>query len=215
MADTDALKRIGELRIIPVVAIEDSGSAGALGDALAAGGLPIVEITFRTAAAEASIKSLSSHKDLLIGAGTVLNVDTAKRAADAGAKFIVSPGFNPKVVRWCIDNRVPITPGTATPTDIEMALDHGLSVVKFFPCEALGGLKTLKAIAAPYSMIRFIPTGGITAENLASYLKFAPILACGGSWMASKELLADRKFDEVTRLTRAAVDIAKQARPGN
>jgi 2-dehydro-3-deoxyphosphogluconate aldolase/(4S)-4-hydroxy-2-oxoglutarate aldolase len=214
MPDGDVLKRIGELKIIPVVAIDDAGSAGALGDALAAGGLPIVEITFRTAAAEASIQSLASHKDLLVGAGTVLNVETAKRAADAGAKFIVSPGFNPKVVRWCIDNRVPITPGTATPTDIETALDHGLNVVKFFPCEAIGGLKTLKAIAAPYSMIRFIPTGGITAENLASYLKFAPILACGGSWMASKELLAERKFDEVTRLTRAAVEIADQARPG-
>jgi 2-dehydro-3-deoxyphosphogluconate aldolase/(4S)-4-hydroxy-2-oxoglutarate aldolase len=215
MANIDALKRIGELKIIPVVSIDDAGLAGAMADALVAGGLPIAEITFRTAAAEASIKSLSSHKDLLVGAGTVLNVDTAKRAADAGAKFIVSPGFNPKVVRWCIDNRVPITPGTATPTDIEMALDHGLSVVKFFPCESIGGLKTLKAIAAPYSMIRFIPTGGITAENLASYLKFAPILACGGSWMVGKELLAERKFDEVTRLSREAIEIANQARPKN
>ena len=213
MAETDALKRIGELKVIPVVAIEDAGSAGALGDALAAGGLPIAEITFRTAAAEASIRTLSKQKDLLVGAGTVLNVDTAKRAADAGAKFIVSPGFNPKVVRWCIDNKVPITPGTATPTDIEMALDHGITVVKFFPCEAIGGLKTLKAIAAPYSMIKFIPTGGITAENLSSYLKFAPILACGGSWMVSKELLAEKKFDEVTRLSREAIEIANQARP--
>jgi 2-dehydro-3-deoxyphosphogluconate aldolase/(4S)-4-hydroxy-2-oxoglutarate aldolase len=215
MPDSDVLKRIGELMIIPVVAIDDAGSAGALGDALAAGGLPIAEITFRTAAAEASIKALASHKELLVGAGTVLNIDTAKRAVDAGAKFIVSPGFNPKVVRWCIDHRVPITPGTATPTDIEMALDHGISVVKFFPCEAIGGLKTLKAIAAPYSMMRFIPTGGITAENLASYLKFAPIVACGGSWMVSKELLNEKRFDEVTKLTRAAVDLARQARPGN
>jgi 2-dehydro-3-deoxyphosphogluconate aldolase/(4S)-4-hydroxy-2-oxoglutarate aldolase len=215
MANVDALRRIGELKIIPVVSIDDAGLAGAMGDALAAGGLPIAEITFRTAAAESSIRALASHKDLLVGAGTVLNIDTAKRAADAGAKFIVSPGFNPKVVRWCIDNRLPITPGTMTPTDIEMALDHGINVVKFFPCEPIGGLKTLKAIAAPYSMIKFVATGGITAENLASYLKFAPILACGGSWMVSKELLAERKFDEVTRLTRAAVEIAQQARPGN
>jgi 2-dehydro-3-deoxyphosphogluconate aldolase/(4S)-4-hydroxy-2-oxoglutarate aldolase len=215
MPESDVLKRIGELKIIPIVAIDDAGSASALGDALAAGGLPIAEITFRTAAAEASIKVLASHKDLLVGAGTVLNVDTAKRAADAGAKFIVSPGFNPKVVRWCIDNRVPITPGTATPTDIEMALDYGISIVKFFPCEAIGGLKTLKAIAAPYSMMRFIPTGGITAENLASYLKFAPILACGGSWMVARELLNENRFDEVTKLTRAAVELARQARPGN
>ena len=213
MADTDALKRIGELKVIPVVAIEDADSAGALGEALTAGGLPIAEITFRTAAAESSIRTLSKQRDLLVGAGTVLNVDTAKRAADAGAKFIVSPGFSPKVVRWCLDNKVPITPGTATPTDIEMALDHGISVVKFFPCEAIGGLKTLKAIAAPYSMIKFIPTGGITAENLANYLKFPPILACGGSWMVSKELLAEKKFDEVTRLSREAVEIANQARP--
>ena len=213
MPESDVLKCIGQLKIIPVVAIDNADAAEPLGDALAQGGLPIAEITFRTAAAEASIQALARRSDLLVGAGTVLNVDTAKRAVDAGARFIVSPGFNPKVVRWCVDHRIPITPGTATPTDMEMALDHGLGVVKFFPCEAIGGLKTLKAIAAPYSMMRFIPTGGITAENLASYLAFKPILACGGSWMVSKELLNEKRFDEVTKITRAAVEIARQARP--
>lgn len=213
MPESDVLKCIGQLKIIPVVAIDNADAAEPLGDALVQGGLPIAEITFRTAAAEASIQALARRSDLLVGAGTVLNVDTAKRAVDAGARFIVSPGFNPKVVRWCVDHRIPITPGTATPTDMEMALDHGLGVVKFFPCEAIGGLKTLKAIAAPYSMMRFIPTGGITAENLASYLAFKPILACGGSWMVSKELLNEKRFDEVTKITRAAVEIARQARP--
>jgi 2-dehydro-3-deoxyphosphogluconate aldolase/(4S)-4-hydroxy-2-oxoglutarate aldolase len=213
MADQPILTRIGHLKIVPVIAIDDAGGAASLGDALVAGGLPIVEITFRTAAAEQSIRALAPRKEILVGAGTVLNVDTARRAVDAGAKFIVSPGFNPKVVSWCVSNNVPVTPGTATPTDIEMALDHGLSVVKFFPCEAIGGLKTLKAIAAPYGMMQFIPTGGIDAGNLAEYLKFPKILACGGSWMASKELLAEKQFATITHLTRQAVEIANAARP--
>ena len=214
MSDQPVLTRIGQLKIVPVIAIEDAGRAAAMGDALVAGGLPLAEVTFRTAAAEQSIRTLSPRKDILVGAGTVLNVDTAKRAVDAGAKFIVSPGFNPKVVSWCVANGVPITPGTATPTDIEMALDHGLSVVKFFPCEAIGGLKTLKAIAAQYGMMQFIPTGGIDASNLAEYLKFPKILACGGSWMVSKELLAEKQFGKITELTKQAVQIANTVRPG-
>ena len=214
MSDQPVLMRIGQLKIVPVIAIEDAGSAAAMGDALVAGGLPLAEVTFRTAAAEQSIRTLAPRKDILVGAGTVLNVDTAKRAVDAGARFIVSPGFNPKVVSWCVANGVPITPGTATPTDIEMALDHGLNVVKFFPCEAIGGLKTLKAIAAPYGMMQFIPTGGIDASNLAEYLKFPKILACGGSWMVSKELLAEKQFGKIAELTRQAVQIANTVRPG-
>jgi len=209
----EVLKRIGELRIIPVISIEDASDTPAVADALAAGGLPIAEITFRTAAAEAAIRALASRGGLLVGGGTVLNVQTARRAVDAGAKFIVSPGFNPKVVSWCIDHKVPITPGTATPTDIEMALDHGLTTVKFFPCESMGGLATLKAIAAPYAMMQFIPTGGIGPENLESYLQFPRVLACGGSWMVTRELLAARQFDRVTELTRQAVEIAARARP--
>ena len=205
----DVLSRIGALRIIPVVSIEQATDAPALGDALLAGGLPIAEITFRTDAAEASIRALSRRGDLLVGAGTVLNVDTAQRAVDAGAKFIVSPGFNPKVVSWCVKAGVPITPGTATPTDIEMALDYGLTVVKFFPSEPLGGLKMLKAIAAPFTTMRFVPTGGIDASNLSEYLRFPKVLACGGSWMASGELLAGKRFDQITELTRQAVALAR------
>jgi 2-dehydro-3-deoxyphosphogluconate aldolase/(4S)-4-hydroxy-2-oxoglutarate aldolase len=213
MSDQSVLKRIGELKIVPVIAIEDAGSAAPLGDALVAGGLPLAEVTFRTAAAEQAIAMMARREEILVGAGTVLNVETAKRAVDAGARFIVSPGFNPKVVGWCVGNGVPITPGTATPTDIEMALDHGLSVVKFFPCEALGGLKTLKAIAGPYGMMQFIPTGGIDAGNLGEYLKFPKILACGGSWMVSMELLAEKQFAKITELTKQAVQIANTVRP--
>ena len=206
------LTEIGRLRVIPVVAIDDAADAPALGDALAAGGLPVAEITFRTAAAEASIRALAGRgAGMLVGAGTVLNPDTAKRAVDAGARFIVSPGFNPKTVRWCLDNNVPVIPGVATPTDIEQALDQGVTVVKFFPAEAFGGLKTLQAIAAPYAMMRFVPTGGISAENLEKYLAFPKVLACGGSWMVTKELLAAKQFGRITEITRDAVGRAARA----
>jgi len=205
----DVLSRIAALRIVPVVSLEQAADAPALADALVAGGLPIVEITFRTDAAQQAIRQLAGRDNLLVGAGTVLNVDTAKRAVDAGARFIVSPGFNPKVVAWCVDAGVTITPGTATPTDIEMALDHGLSVVKFFPAEPLGGLNMLKAISAPYGMMQFMPTGGIGPENLAEYLRFPKVIACGGSWMAPKESIAAKRFAEITELTRQAVCIAR------
>ncbi|MDB5333317.1 MAG: Entner-Doudoroff aldolase [Phycisphaerales bacterium] len=209
----DVLTRIGQCRIIPVIALDDADAAIPLADALLAGGLPIIEITFRTDAAERAIRAGAHRGDLLVGAGTVLNVDTAKRAADAGAKFIVSPGFNPKVVSWCVNAGIPITPGTATPTDIEMALDYGLSVVKFFPAEPLGGITMLKAVAAPYGMMRFIPTGGIGPENMAAYLAFPKVLACGGSWMATKELIAGGQFDKIRDLTRLAVELADRVRP--
>jgi 2-dehydro-3-deoxyphosphogluconate aldolase/(4S)-4-hydroxy-2-oxoglutarate aldolase len=209
----DPLTRIGQCRIIPVIALDDADAAVPLADALVAGGLPIIEITFRTDAAERAIRAVAHRGDLLVGAGTVLNVDTAKKAGDAGAKFIVSPGFNPKVVSWCVSAGIPITPGTATPTDIEMALDHGLSVVKFFPAEPLGGITMLKAVAAPYGLMRFIPTGGIGPENMATYLAFPKVLACGGSWMATKELIAAGQFDKIRDLTRQAVELAAQVRP--
>jgi 2-dehydro-3-deoxyphosphogluconate aldolase/(4S)-4-hydroxy-2-oxoglutarate aldolase len=211
---SDVLEQIGKLKVVPVIALEDAADAGPLGEALARGGLPVAEVTFRTAAAEQSIRTMSKQQGLLVGAGTVLNADTAKRAVDAGAKFIVSPGFNPKTVRWCLDNRVPITPGTATPTDVEMALDHGLTVVKFFPAEAIGGLKTLQAIAAPYGMMRFMPTGGVTPELLEKYLAFPKVFACGGSWMVTKELLAGKQFDRIAELSRDAVERAGRARSG-
>ncbi|HWE03045.1 MAG TPA: bifunctional 4-hydroxy-2-oxoglutarate aldolase/2-dehydro-3-deoxy-phosphogluconate aldolase [Tepidisphaeraceae bacterium] len=209
----DVLRRIGELKIVPVISLEVAADAGGLGDALVGGGLPIAEITFRTQAAEKAIATLARRGDLLVGAGTVLNVETAKIAVGAGASFIVSPGLNPKVVGWCVDNNVPITPGVSTPTEIEMALDHGLTVVKFFPAELLGGIRMLKAISAPYPMMRFMPTGGITPENIEEYLKFAKVIACGGTWMVSKEMLVAKQFDTIRDLSRRAVETAKRARP--
>jgi 2-dehydro-3-deoxyphosphogluconate aldolase/(4S)-4-hydroxy-2-oxoglutarate aldolase len=211
--ESDVIRRIGEIRLVPVIALDDAADAAPLGEALVAGGLPIAEVTFRTAAAEASIRTMAMQPGLLVGAGTVLNADTAKRAVDAGARFIVSPGFNPKTVRWCVDNAVPITPGTSSATDIEMALDHGLSAVKFFPAEAIGGLKLLKALAAPYGMMRFMPTGGITPDNVGEYLKFAKVLACGGTWMVTKELLAAKQFGRITELSRHAVELVAQSKP--
>jgi 2-dehydro-3-deoxyphosphogluconate aldolase/(4S)-4-hydroxy-2-oxoglutarate aldolase len=208
----DVLDQVGRLGIVPIISIDDAADAGPLADALVAGGLPILEITFRTPAAEAAIRTLARRGDLLLGAGTVLNPDTAKRAVDAGAKFLVTPGFNPKTVKWATDHGVPIVPGTATPTDLEMAVDHGVGVVKFFPAEALGGVKTLKVLAGPFGMMRFVPTGGITAEGMSAYLAFPTVLAVGGSWMAGKELLAGKRFGEVTKLARDAVERARAAR---
>ena len=206
----DILLKIGELKIVPVVAIQDAKDAKPLGDALLAGGLACAEITFRTAAAQDAIKIMSANKDALVGAGTVLKVDQVKAAVDAGAQFIVSPGFNPQVVGYCVENNIPITPGISNPTDIEMALDFGLEVVKFFPAEAFGGIKTLKAISAPYGMMRFIPTGGIDANNLLDYLSFSKVLACGGSWMVKSDFISNGDFDKITKLTSEAVNLANQ-----
>jgi 2-dehydro-3-deoxyphosphogluconate aldolase/(4S)-4-hydroxy-2-oxoglutarate aldolase len=204
----DTLKKIGDLGIVPVVKIDDAKDAVPLGKALLKGGLPVAEITFRTAAAEEAIKNITGElPDILVGAGTVLNVEQVKRAVNVGAKFIVSPGLNPSVVEYCVDNGIPITPGCSNPTDIEMALSFGLEVVKFFPAEAFGGLKTLKAISAPYGMIKFLPTGGINASNVNDYLSFSKVLACGGSWMVKDQLIKNGNFDEITRLTREAVNI--------
>jgi 2-dehydro-3-deoxyphosphogluconate aldolase / (4S)-4-hydroxy-2-oxoglutarate aldolase len=203
------LQQLGALRLIPVVVLENAADALPLGQALSAGGLPCMEITFRTAAAVESIKAASRIPGMLVGAGTVLNVDQVNRAVDAGAQFIVSPGLNPKVVDHCLRNFIPITPGVATPTEIEMALDFGLSVTKFFPADAFGGPKTLKAISAPYGGIKFIPTGGITEANLPEYLKLPCVLACGGSWMVAKELIAKGDFARVTALTQSARQLAQ------
>ncbi|HBR01097.1 MAG TPA: 2-dehydro-3-deoxyphosphogluconate aldolase [Ruminiclostridium sp.] len=205
---SDVLNQIFELGIVPVVKIDDAKDAVPLAQALIKGGLPVAEITFRTDAAEEAIRNITAElPDILVGAGTVLSVDQAKRAVKAGAEFIVSPGFNPKVVEYCVNEQIPITPGCSDPSDIEMALEFGLKVVKFFPAEASGGLKTLKAISAPYSMVRFIPTGGINENNLNEYLSFKKILACGGSWMVKDELIKNQRFDEIARLTREAVNL--------
>jgi 2-dehydro-3-deoxyphosphogluconate aldolase / (4S)-4-hydroxy-2-oxoglutarate aldolase len=197
--------KLAQMKLIPVVVIEDASDAAPLGRALIEGGLPCAEVTFRTAAAPDAISALSKLDGLLLGAGTVLTVDQAKQAVDCGAEFIVTPGFNPKVVGYCVDNGISITPGVCTPTQIEAALDFGLTVVKFFPAEAFGGLKTLKAISAPYPMMRFVPTGGINAANIGEYLAFEKVLACGGSWIVKKDLIAANKFDEITELTKTAI----------
>lgn len=201
------LKRIHELKIVPVIVLEDANNAAPLAEALIAGGLPCAEVTFRAAAAVQSIRNIARLHDICLGAGTVLSVDQVKAAVDAGAKYIITPGFNPDVVGYCVANGIPITPGIATPTDIELGLKFGLEVLKFFPAESFGGLKTLKAISAPYSMIKFIPTGGISETNVRDYLAFDKVFACGGSWMVRKDLIDAGRFDEIAALTKRAVDL--------
>lgn len=207
----DVLETIEQLGIVPVVVIENAKDAVPLCRALQEGGLPLAEITFRTAAAEDAIRAVSSDlPEVLVGAGTVLTTQQAEKAIKAGARFIVSPGLNPAVVEFCMEKSVPVIPGCCTPTDIEVALGLGLNVVKFFPAEAFGGIKTLKAISAPYSMMKFVPTGGINATNLNDYLSFDKVLACGGSWMVNSELLKRGDFEEITRLTREAMHLRRK-----
>ena len=196
-------------RIIPVVAIHDAKDADPLADALIAGGLPSAEITFRTEAAEAAIKAMARRGDITVGAGTVLTVEQAQKAIGAGAGFVVAPGLNPKVVGFCLDNNIPVTPGVATPTDIETAMNLGLEILKFFPAEAFGGLKTLKAMSAPYQAVKFVPTGGLNAQNVVDYLKFPKVVAVGGSWIVKSDAIAGGEFDKITQLTREAVEIVK------
>jgi 2-dehydro-3-deoxyphosphogluconate aldolase/(4S)-4-hydroxy-2-oxoglutarate aldolase len=199
--------QISKLKLVPVVKIEAANDALALGEALIAGGLPLAEITFRTDAAARSIRILSDTlPELLVGAGTVLTIEQVRQATAAGARFIVAPGFNPTVVDYCLDQGIPVVPGVNSPTQIEMGLERGLEVLKFFPAEASGGLKFLKAVAAPYGGVSFIPTGGISPGNLLGYLAFERVLACGGSWLAKTNLISAGRFGEITRLTREAVD---------
>jgi 2-dehydro-3-deoxyphosphogluconate aldolase/(4S)-4-hydroxy-2-oxoglutarate aldolase len=203
-----ALAKLKELRIVPVVAIHDAKDASPLADALLTGGLPCAEITFRTDAAEDAIQAIASRRDMLVGAGTVLTPEQVDRAVDAGAEFIVAPGTNPTVIEQCQKRGIPITPGVATPSDIEQAMSFGLEVLKFFPAGAFGGIKTLKAISAPYRMVKFIPTGGVSADNLADYLAMDCVLACGGSWLCKSDMIASGEFDKITKITAQAVKIA-------
>lgn len=210
---TELLEKLGRLGVVPVVKIERSEDAVELGRALLAGGLPCAEITFRTEAAEEAIRQISlSLPEIIVGAGTVLSVDQAARAVSAGARFIVSPGFNPKVVDWCLEHEVPVTPGVATPTEIDMALEKGLEILKFFPAEALGGVRMLKALAAPYGGVKFIPTGGINQDNLADYLAQPSVHCCGGSWLVKANLISASRFDEITQLTRDAISVVRRVR---
>lgn len=203
----EVLERFQKLGIIPVVKIDNAKDAAPLAKALCEGGLPVAEVTFRTEAAEEAIRLMvEACPDMFVGAGTVLTTEQVDRAVAAGAKFIVSPGLNPKIVKYCIEKGVPITPGTSSPTDIEQAIELGLEAVKFFPAEASGGLAKIKAMAAPYVNMMFMPTGGINQKNLISYLDFPKILACGGSWMVSEALINSGEFDEIKKLTREAVN---------
>lgn len=207
------LERFSQIGIIPVVVLDDAKDALPLGKALIDGGLACAEITFRTPAAEESIRLMAKeYPDMLVGAGTVLNIEQVDRAVNAGAQFIVSPGINPKVVEYCVNNNIPITPGTCNPTNVETAIEYGLEVVKFFPAEAAGGLKYIKAIAAPYPQIKFMPTGGINEVNVRDYLKYDRVLACGGSFMVKGELIKAGDFDTIRDLTKKAADIVKEIR---
>lgn len=202
----EILEKISKIGIVPVVKLDDAKDALPLAKALISGGLPCAEVTFRTNAAEDAIGQITKeYPEMLVGAGTVLTVEQVDRAVNAGAKFIVTPGFNAKIVKYCIDKNIPITPGCPTSSDIEAAMELGLDVVKFFPAEPLGGVKMIKALAAPYVGVRFMPTGGVNADNINSYLDCDKILACGGSWMVKDTLINAGKFDEIERLTREAV----------
>ena len=209
------IERLEKIKLIPVAVLDHAADACPLAQALIDGGLPCAEVTFRTAAAAEAIRTMrTAFPDMLVGAGTVLTAEQAERAAEAGAQFIVSPGFNPTVVQFCLDRKLPVIPGVSSPTEIEAALGYGLTVLKFFPAEALGGLSMIKALSAPYGSVRFIPTGGINEQNLSSYLKHPAVLACGGSWMLPKDIVAAHDFKRITALTAAAVQkIAAPSQP--
>jgi 2-dehydro-3-deoxyphosphogluconate aldolase/(4S)-4-hydroxy-2-oxoglutarate aldolase len=214
MAPSDVLATLRTRRLVPVIVIDDSANAAALGSALVAGGLPCAEITFRTPnAADAIARIAEVHPDMLIGAGTVLTPQQVARATSAGARFIVAPGFNAAVVEYCLERRIPVYPGVCTPTEIEMALGMGLRVLKFFPAEAVGGITFLKAVAAPYVDVEFMPTGGINAENLQSYLAFKRVVACAGSWMAPPEWIAAKQFERIRAETERAVRLVRESVP--
>jgi 2-dehydro-3-deoxyphosphogluconate aldolase/(4S)-4-hydroxy-2-oxoglutarate aldolase len=207
------LEDIQKIGIVPVVVIDDVKDAEPLAKALCEGGLPCAEVTFRTEAAEESIRIMSEKfPEMLIGAGTVLTTEQVDRAVAAGAKFIVSPGLNPRIVKYCVEKNIPITPGCSSASDIEQALENGLEVVKFFPAEPAGGLPMIKALAAPYVGVKFMPTGGINQDNVKEYLKYNRILACGGSWMVKGDLIKAGDFAKITELTKEAVEIVKESR---
>jgi len=207
----ELFRRIGERKLVPVLVLERVEQAAPLADALVAGGLPVAEITFRTDAAEAAIRVMADRGDMLVGAGTVLTIEQADRAIDAGAAFVVAPGTNPRVIEHCLRRDIPIAPGVATPTDIELALSLGLNVLKYFPAEALGGTKMLRAIAGPYRDVRFIPTGGISPQNLGDYLRLPNVLACGGSWLAPPAQLAAHQYQAIEQTIAHAVHTVQHA----
>ena len=201
---TTILEQLAAVRLIPMVVIDDARHAAAFGDTFVAGGLPLAEVTFRTPVAEEAIRILAKRGDVLIGAGTMLTTDQADRAIDAGAQFLVAPGTNPRVVEHVVKRGVPMVPGVATPSEIELATSLGAAALKFFPAETMGGVAALNAFAGPYRDARFVPTGGITPELLPSYLELKNVVACGGSWLAPREFLAAGRFDAIATLLEDA-----------
>ena len=207
------LEKIQKTGIIPVVVINDVKDAEPLAKALIEGGLPCAEVTFRTEAAEESIRIMHEQfPEMLLGAGTVLTTEQVDRAVAAGASFIVSPGFDPEIVDYCLSKDILVLPGCITPSEVAQAVKRGLEVIKFFPAEQFGGVATIKALAAPYTNTKFMPTGGISAKNLRDYLGFKKIVACGGSWMVKNDLVEAGKFDEIKALTAEAVELVKEIR---
>jgi 2-dehydro-3-deoxyphosphogluconate aldolase/(4S)-4-hydroxy-2-oxoglutarate aldolase len=205
---TEILDRIGAARLVPVVVLDDAASAAPLAEALAAGGLPVAEVTFRTAAAVESIRAMSANPDMLVGAGTVLTADQVDAAVDAGASYVVSPGLSLPVVRRCAERGVLALPGAVTATEVQAALAEGLTAVKFFPAATSGGAPAIKALSAPFGDLRFVPTGGIGPANLSEYLSIEAVLAVGGSWMVPRADIAAGDFAKVTSLTAEAVALA-------
>lgn len=204
----DMFEKLSLAGIVPVIKVEDASDAVPLCNALSGGGLPVAEITFRTQAAEQAIRNVhESLPDVMLGAGTVLTIEQVDRAVAAGASYIVSPGLTPEVVRHCQQVGVPVLPGCANPSDIEVAIGLGLDTVKFFPAEALGGLKLIKAMSAPYGQIRFVPTGGVSEQNVLDYLGFPKVAAVGGSWMVPDDAIKAKDWGKIERLTRSAIDL--------
>lgn len=209
----ELLQKIEAMGVVPVVVLQEEKDALPLAKALMDGGLPCAEVTFRTEAAEASIGAMvKAYPKMLVGAGTVLTTEQVDRAVGAGAKFIVSPGFDPEIVDYCLERQIPILPGCITPSELAQAVKRELQVVKFFPAEQYGGLSTIKALSAPYPQLLFMPTGGISAKNLVDYLGFDKILACGGSWMVKGDWITRGAFDKIEEMTREAVNLVKEIR---
>lgn len=207
-------ERFEDFGVVPVVVLDDVKDALPLAKALTEGGLPCAEVTFRTEAAEESIKVMAeAYPDMVVGAGTVLTIEQVDAAVKAGAKFIVSPGFDPEIVDYCLEKEIPIFPGCVTPSEVAQAVKRGLKVVKFFPAEPAGGVAMIKAMAAPYHQLRFMPTGGIGTQNLKDYLEFNKIICCGGSWMVKADLIKNGEFDKICKLTKEAKELAKSIRP--
>ena len=206
----ELIKKIEDIKIVPVVVLNDAENAKPLAKALCEGGLPCAEVTFRTGAAEESIRIMhEAYPEMIIGAGTVLTTEQVERAVSVGASFIVSPGFDPEIVDYCIEKSIPVFPGCITPSEIAQAVKRGLKVVKFFPAEQFGGVDTIKALAAPYVGLKFMPTGGINAGNIKDYLECKSIIACGGSWMVKGNIIEAKEFECIKEMTITAVSLAK------